>query len=101
MIGVFLCPQQRDLELVLVETVESVDKIMDQWSQFGLSGLVIAALFMFCRFLITEHRAERQEWIIAYREQSKLMNETQTETNSVIRELVTVVREANARSARS
>ena len=85
----------------MVETVETVDKIMDQWSQFGLSGLVIAALFMFCRFLITEHRAERQEWIIAYREQSKLMNETQGETNTVIRELVTVVKEANARSARN
>jgi len=71
---------------------------VDSWSQFGLSGLVIAALFLFCRFLITEHRAERQEWIIAYREQSKLMNETQTETNQVIRELVTVVKEANLKA---
>jgi len=70
---------------------------VDSLSQFGLSGLVIAALFLFCRFLITEHRAERQEWIIAYREQSKLMNETQTETNQVIRELVTVVKEANVK----
>lgn len=70
---------------------------ISEFSQFGLSGLVIAALFMFCRFLITEHRAERQEWIIAYREQSKLMNETQAETNTVIRELVTVVKQANMR----
>lgn len=81
--------------------IHSASEGFDQWSQFGLSGLVIAGLFMFCRFLITEHRAERQEWILAYREQTKLMNQTQCETNSVIRELVTVVREANLRSERN
>ncbi len=70
---------------------------IDSWSQFGLSGLVIAALFAFCWFLVKEHKAERQEWITAYREQSSLMDERQSETNGVIRELVAVVREANKR----
>ena len=76
---------------VLLMPIEQVD----MWSQFGLSGMVIAALFAFVWFLVREHKAERQEWIIAYREQTQLMDERQRETNGVIRELVTVVREAN------
>lgn len=76
---------------VLLMPIEQVD----MWSQFGLSGMVIAALFAFVWFLVREHKAERQEWITAYREQSQLMDERQRETNGVIRELVTVVREAN------
>jgi len=73
-----------------------IDRI-DSWAQFGLPGLVIAALFMFIWFLVKEHKAERQEWIAAYREQSALMDDRQRETNGVIRELVSVVRESNAR----
>ncbi len=69
---------------------------IDSWSQFGLSGLVIAALFAFIWFLVKEHKAERQEWIVAYREQTRLVDERQVETNNVIRELVSVVRESNA-----
>ena len=70
---------------------------VESWSQFGLSGVVIAALFAFIYFLIKEHRAERQEWIVAYREQTKLMDTRQTETNGVMRELVSVVKESNIR----
>lgn len=62
----------------------------------GPPGLVIGALFAFIYFLIKEHRAERQEWIQAYREQSKIIDDRQVETNSVIRELSSVVRETNA-----
>ncbi len=69
---------------------------IDSWSQFGLSGLVIAALFAFIWFLVKEHKAERQEWIVAYREQTRLVDDRQVETNNVIRELVSVVRESNA-----
>ncbi|MGZ4955294.1 MAG: hypothetical protein ACXV8Q_09280 [Methylobacter sp.] len=69
----------------------------DSWAQFGLPGLVIAALFTFIWFLIKEHRAERQEWITAYREQSATMDDRQKETNGVIRELVSAVRESNVR----
>jgi len=74
-----------------------IDKV-DSWSQFGLSGIVIAALFAFLYFLVKEHQSERKEWIVAYREQTRLVDERQVETNSVIRELVSVVREANARN---
>lgn len=74
-------------------------KDINTWSDFGLQGLVIFALFAFVYFLIKEHRAERKEWIDAYREQSVLMDERQSETNGVIRELVVVVRESNIRSA--
>jgi len=69
---------------------------VDSWSQFGLPGLVIFALFAFIYFLIKEHKAERKEWIVAYREQSQLVDDRQVETNTVIRELVAVVRESNA-----
>jgi len=68
---------------------------VDSWSQFGLAGLVIAALFAFIWFLVKEHRAERQEWIVAYREQSKLQNDTQRETNNVMREVVSMVQQSN------
>jgi len=70
---------------------------VDSWSQFGLSGVIIAALFTFVWFLIKEHRAERQEWIVAYREQTKLSDDRQSETNDVIRELASVVRESHGR----
>jgi hypothetical protein len=70
---------------------------VDNWSQFGLPGLVIAALFAYVVFLVREHRAERQEWIEAYREGIKLADDRQCETNTVIRELVSVVREQNVR----
>jgi hypothetical protein len=64
------------------------------FSDMGPPGLVIGALFAFIYFLVKEHRAERQEWLIAYREQSKIIDERQVETNAVIRELSAVVRSA-------
>jgi hypothetical protein len=70
---------------------------VDTWGQFGLSGLVIAALFALVYFLVKEHKSERQEWITAYREQSRMSDDRQSETNGVIRELSSVIRESNAR----
>lgn len=32
------------------------------WAQFGLAGVVIFALFLLLRYLITQHREERKEW---------------------------------------
>lgn len=62
----------------------------------GPPGIVIGALFAFIYFLIKEHRAERQEWLTAYRDQSKIIDDRQIETNAVIRELASVVRESRA-----
>jgi len=63
----------------------------DSWAQFGLGGLVIAALFMLVYFLVREHRAERQEWIQAYKDQTTLSDSRQSETNDVIRELTKAI----------
>lgn len=35
--------------------------VMD-WAQFGLAGVVIAALFAFLIFLFRSHQQERTEW---------------------------------------
>ena len=70
---------------------------VNNWSQFGLPGLVIAALFAYLVFLIKEHRAERQEWLQAYRDSVKISDERAQETNTVMRELVAVVRAQNDR----
>ncbi len=86
----------RGFFLTTIRDYMPIDHV-DSWADFGLSGLVIAALFAFVCFLIKEHRSERQEWISAYRDQSKMMDERQSETNSVIRELVAVVKETNVR----
>lgn len=69
----------------------------EAWSQFGISGLVIAALLAMIVFLVKEHRLERKEWIIAYQRCMEMINETQKETNEVIRELATAVRIQNER----
>jgi len=76
--------------------VDKIDQTFN-FSAFGAPGLVIGALFTFIYFLIREHKSERKDWIEAYREQSQMMDDRQKETNNVIRELVTVVREANVR----
>ncbi len=67
------------------------------WAEFGLPGLVIFALFCYLVFLIKEHRAERQEWLQAYRDSVKISDDRAQETNAVMRELVAVVREQNNR----
>ena len=70
---------------------------VDKWSQFGLAGLVIAALLALIVFLVKEHRLERKEWIVAYQRCMEMINETQRETNEVIRELSMAVRLQNER----
>ncbi len=67
------------------------------WSQFGLSGMVIAALFAFIWFLVNTHSSERKEWLEAYRDHGRRADDRQAETNQVIREISAVIRELNAR----
>jgi hypothetical protein len=66
------------------------------WSQFGLSGMVIAALFAFIWFLVNTHQSERKEWLAAYRDHGCRSDERQKETNEVIREISAVIRELTA-----
>lgn len=80
---------------------------LNVWAQFGLGGVVIAALLAFIVYVVKEHRQEREswmtelsdqrkEWIAAYTQQSAVIDARQKETNEVVRELSAVVSEANA-----
>ena len=69
---------------------------VDPWSEFGLAGLVIAALFAYIWFMMKSHQAERSEWMSAYKDQSRMADSRQAETNEVVRELTAVIRELNA-----
>jgi hypothetical protein len=71
------------------------------FATYGLEGLVIFSLFALIIFLVNEHKAERKEWIDAYRDIGKLSDDRQKETNEVIRELVTVVQVSNERTRRT
>ena len=70
---------------------------IERFGDYGLAGLVILALFCVVIFLVREHRAERQEWLAAYRSQTTMMDNRQGETNDVIRTLSVVIGELNER----
>ncbi|GEM_PF-2202380 len=70
------------------------------WSQFGLPGMVIAALFAFIWFLVNTHQSERKEWLEAYRDHGRRADDRQKETNDVTREISAVIRELSARNDR-
>ncbi|WP_427501365.1 hypothetical protein ACQE3E_06590 [Methylomonas sp. MED-D] len=72
----------------------------DKWADFGLGGMVIAALFGFIWFLVREHRAERREWLDAFKIQSQQMIDVARESNDVTRALTSAVeRQASRRRA--
>mgnify|MGYP003350685952 CR=1 FL=1 len=70
---------------------------VNNWSEYGLGGLVIAALFAFLIYVVKIHKEERSEWVDAYKEQSRIADSRQSETNAVLRDLVAVVKEVNIR----
>lgn len=70
---------------------------IDIWDKYGLPGLVIAALFVLVWYLTKEHRAERSEWILAYRAQSEQAIEAQRESSEVIRNLAVVIERSASR----
>jgi hypothetical protein len=78
----------------------SMPDFTDLFTQYGLAGLVIAALFSFVIFLIKEHRAERDEWRTFYKDSVDQSFILQKETNEVIRELSSVIRVSNERGRR-
>lgn len=80
----------------------------DKWADFGLSGLVIFALFCFVYFIVSQHSnerkeihdqhsAERREWLIAFKTQSENMIEVAKESNEVTRALTAAVERQNGR----
>lgn len=76
------------------------------WAQFGLGGVVIAALFAFVVYVVREHRNEREawmtelgeqrkEWIQVYTQQTDVIDARQKETNDILRQLSQSVAESN------
>jgi len=45
-----------------------MDALIKIFSEHGLAGLVIGALFYALYLVINDHKAERAEWLIAFRE---------------------------------
>jgi hypothetical protein len=45
-----------------------VDAVIKAFADYGLAGLVIAALFYGLHMLINDHKEERSEWLDAFRE---------------------------------
>ena len=70
---------------------------VDVWSQYGLAGLVIAALFAEIWFLIRVHASERKEWLTVYKDHAERSDTRQSESNAVLRDLTAVIEVSNAR----
>lgn len=45
-----------------------MDALINVFSNHGLAGLVIGALFYALYLVINDHKIERKEWLIAFRE---------------------------------
>ena len=71
------------------------------FNQWGFAGLMVWCLFALIIFLLKTHKAERQEWLDAFKESMSLADTRQAESNAVIRELASVVRVANERTRRT
>lgn len=65
------------------------------WSQFGLAGIVIGAMFWLILTVLKSHKEERCEWRRDIHEQNKDMIDCKRETNMVLRELSNIMQEAN------
>lgn len=63
-------------------------EITDNFTNYGLGGAVISALFGLIIYMIRDHKAEREQWLTAYKEAAKMADERQAITNHVLRDLV-------------
>jgi len=61
---------------------DPITTVIDMTS-LGPPGAIIAMLAGFIYFLVREHRAERSEWIEAYKENSEMWNTAQKESNRI------------------
>jgi len=62
--------------------------ITESFSQFGLNGIIIGALFAFIYFLVKLHSSERAEWLAAYTEATKVADNRQAETNAILARII-------------
>jgi len=76
---------------------------LTNWNQFGLTGMVIGALFMtiwaigksVVLRLLEMHRAERTEWMDVIKEINHENDLRHKETNAIIRKLTNVIESFN------
>ena len=61
------------------------------WSEFGLGGLVIMALFVFVYYVTKQARDERKEWLAAYVVSQEMHDKRQLETNTILANLNTII----------
>lgn len=79
---------------------KGLDDSVEIWSQFGLSGLIIGALFfslwLFIKALfkiLNFQKQEREEWLKTISEISVRQQESSKECNNVVRDLTGVIKE--------
>lgn len=63
----------------------------------GFNGLIVGSLFWLIYFLLCQHRAERKEWLDAYKDMSAKSVSLLQENNAVLRGLAETMKEANMR----
>ncbi len=72
---------------------------LNVWAQFGLGGVVIAALFAFIVYVVKEHRLERETWINRAYDQHKewvqAYTQQSTATNEILRDLSENIAKSN------
>lgn len=71
--------------------------IVKSFIDYGLPGLVIVSLFWIIHLIIKQSREERSEWLQTYKTLSKMADERQKETNSVLHNLTAVIERSISR----
>lgn len=74
-------------------------QIIPAWADFGLSGLVIGALFLtlwkgygsIVLKVLELHQTERQEWRMSFERITAQFDARQAETNELLRDLTSVI----------
>ncbi len=68
------------------------------WADFGLAGLVIAALFGFLIFMLRSHTTERKEWKDDFKDMHEQTNATMTTFTNSVTELTGTMKEMIVRN---
>lgn len=68
------------------------------WADFGLAGLVIAALMAFIIFIYKTHREERKEWRAEHKQIADTTNETTNKLTDTVGSLTTAIRDLSVQN---